>query len=550
MKRAFLPLAVLALFVFATLPAGRARAANDNWTDIAKAFKDQFKTKNPLSDRRKAVKSLGNSRDGRAVPELLKATGTQSKSAEKMRKEWAAEEAAWQEKTDRIEKIFQKKLERAKERGEDSVSMTQEEADWLGANGQEGKMQPEKRRIEALYKNVLEEEDFVDYIYRQVASVLNDLEGDERDSALHTAAGEAKKAKSDEEPHFIRMFASVKGDPATDVLVDFSKDTNPEVVMQALEALGRQNSERGMGILIERLDDPRWQVRASAIQGLSFFHDAKAVDALIERCKKEEGVLQRHFFTALARIVQEQVPGTVEAWVSWWASNREDTIKKWEGLPKWQPVEGDPPDIPVDTSLGSTSFYGIRTNSKHIIFVVDVSGSMGEQGGKNEQGLERIDVARNELKSAINSLSSADEDERGEASFNIVIFSTDVEVYKPGKMVDATKKEKEKAMKWIDEKVVATFQTNIFDAIDQAFNIISASSDSKNLKKGADTIFLMTDGAPNHGKFVDTDLILHEVKEMNRTRKITIHTIGVGDGHNVPFLQMLAAQNNGQYIAR
>ena len=37
--------------------------------------------------------------------------------------------------------------------------------------------------------------------------------------------------------------------------------------------------------------------------------------------------------------------------------------------------------------------------------------------------------------------------------------------------------------------------TNIFDAIEQAFNIISDTKESKNLDKGADTIFLMTDGA-------------------------------------------------------
>ena len=75
-------------------------------------------------------------------------------------------------------------------------------------------------------------------------------------------------------------------------------------------------------------------------------------------------------------------------------------------------------------------------------------------------------------------------------------------------------------------------------------------SDSKNFSKGADTIFLMTDGSPNMGKFADPELILHEVKELNRTRKITIHTIGVGEGHNAPFLRSLAAQNNGQYLAR
>ncbi|MHC5011015.1 MAG: HEAT repeat domain-containing protein [Planctomycetota bacterium] len=550
MKR-LLPVLLLSAFVIAVvLPAGSATAESENWTDQLKEFKAKFKTKNAFSERRSAVAALAKVADGRAVAELLKAMKTQERYAEKLRKEWQAEEDAWREKTERLEKRVEERRERARERGEDTISVNDEEAEWLGAQGREGKMYAEKRRIEQLYKNVLEEEKLVEYILRSVARVLNSVEGEERTRAARKAASEAQKAKADRKPMFIRMFAFVKGEAATDALIDFAGETKPEIVIAALEALGRQNTERGMNVLIERLEDPRWQIRAAAIQGLSFYHDARAVDALIARVKKEEGVLQRHFFTALARIVQEQVPGTVEAWDSWWTANKEDMIERWKRLPQGEPIEGDPPDIPVDTSLGSTSFYGIRTNSKHIIFVVDVSGSMGEQGGKNEQGLERIDVARKELKAAINTLTAEDEDDMGAASFNIVIFSTYIEVYKPGKMVVATRKAKEKAMDWIDEKVVATSQTNIFDAVEQAFNVISATSDSRNLSKGADTMFLMTDGFPNRGRFSDPELILVEVKQMNRTRKITIHTIGVGDNHHAPFLRQLAAQNNGQYIAR
>ena len=39
---------------------------------------------------------------------------------------------------------------------------------------------------------------------------------------------------------------------------------------------------------------------AAAISGLSFYHDAAAVEALIAAAKKEEGVLQRKYYVALA----------------------------------------------------------------------------------------------------------------------------------------------------------------------------------------------------------------------------------------------------------
>jgi hypothetical protein len=408
----------------------------------------------------------------------------------------------------------------------------------------------EKRRIQGLYKHLLEEEALLPYVFKSIARLVNRLEGEEREDAARRAASAARRARADRKEHMIHMLAFMKGDEATDALADFAKDTSPAVAVLALEALGRQNQERGIGILTGSLEDPRWQIRAAVITGLSFYDDPRVVEALIAAAKEEQGVLRRKYFAALARILRERVPGTVEAWESFWRDNREEYVERWDKLPKGEPVEGPLPDIPIDTNLGSTSFYGIRTNSKHIIFVVDVSGSMGENGGTNEQGDMRIDVARKELKSAIKSLSAAEEDERGEASFNIVLYDSTVEVYRPGKMIGATKRAVERAYDWIDENVKPQGYTNIFDAVEQAFHIISETRESRNMRKGADTIFLMTDGFANRGKFFDPELMLQEIQEMNETRKLTIHTIGVGAGHNRILLSKLAAQNDGQYLSR
>lgn len=554
MNRFLFPLVALALLAL-VLPATPAGAENPDYRDKVKEFKSAFKTKNPLKTRRGAVKALSKSQDGRAVKDLLKVVKTQAKQAKKLRKEWVMEEEAWQEKTLRLEKQVAKKFETA---SGGRISVTDEEDDWLGLTDkwkQPGAGRPksitEKNRIEGLYKRVLEEEGLVAYIFKSVATLINSLEGEEQDKALKDAASAAKRAKDTQVGHFIHLLAYVVGEPATDALIAFSKDTSPAIAIPALEAMGRQNSEKGLDVLVQRLEDPRWQLRAAAIKGLSYFKDPRAMDALIAAAKKEEGVVQRKYFAALARIVQENVPGTVEAWDSFWTENREDYIKRWAKWPKGQPVEGDPPDIPIDTSLGSTSFYGIRTNSKHIIFVVDISGSMGsEMAGKNEADEAPIDVARKELKGAIKSLSATDEDERGAASFNIVIYSKTFTVYKPGKMIKATMSAKEKAFDWIDENIKASGATNIYDSVEAAFNIISDRKESKSFKKGADTIFLMTDGRPNRGKFTQTDLILIEIKRLNKARKLTIHTVGVGPGADPVFLSRLAAQNDGQYLAR
>ena len=262
-------------------------------------------------------------------------------------------------------------------------------------------------------------------------------------------------------------------------------------------------------------------------------------------------MLKRHYFTALGRILNESLPATIEAWTSWWKANRAEVVKRWAEKSESGPIVDDLPPVMVksESNSGSTSFYGIKTESKHIIFIIDISGSMGEVGGKNEQGQYRIDVVKRELTNAIKSLQAEDGDERGAASFNIVAYAAEVQVFKDGKMIDATKSNKEKAFKWI-EGLGADGATNIYDAIEQGFEIIDTRRAMKQFEKGADTIFLMTDGKPNRGRVTDPVLIREEVRKLNRERKLTIHTIGVGEGHDASFLKALAAENNGEYLAR
>lgn len=568
--RLCLGLALVAGLCLPLVPAPSATAANPEWGNVAKAFGEQFKAKPGVSlkQKRSAVNALAKSNDGRAVDLLIGVVEDQAKYAGRLRKEWAEGEAAWLEKTQKLEKFVEQKRQQARERGEEGIKVTDEEDDWLGLtpgkNGR-GKMHEVKEQLEAKYKGVVEEESLVDGVVRAMARVLNTLEGEEFDRAAAKISAAATSAKSDRKITYLKNLGYAKGEKVLAYLENMTKDPSTELVQVALEAIGRQNSERGADVLIAKLEDARWQVRASAITGLSFYRNGavvgKVMDALLERGRKEEGVLQRNFFVGMARIVQESVPATIEAWDSWWRENREAFIKKVsEREGNGLPVEDDPPDVLVETHTGSSSFYGITTSSKHIIYVVDVSGSMladsktgkppAEGGTEDPDAKKRIDIAREELKKALGQLSSADTDERGEATFNIVIFSTEVEVYEAGKMVEASKKKKDEAFEWIEKKVVADGQTNIYDALEQAFNIISASKEEKNLRKGADTIFLMTDGSPTRGKFTDPALIVSEIKRLNATRKITIHTIGVGEGHYAPFLRDLAAANGGQYLGR
>jgi hypothetical protein len=67
----------------------------------------------------------------------------------------------------------------------------------------------------------------------------------------------------------------------------------------------------------------------------------------------------------------------------------------------------------------------------------------------------------------------------------------------------------------------------------------------------------MTDGKPNQGRIMAPDDILSELKKVNRLRKVTIHTICVGDipptgptpdSPDPVFLKKISDQNNGDFV--
>ena len=65
-----------------------------------------------------------------------------------------------------------------------------------------------------------------------------------------------------------------------------------------------------------------------------------------------------------------------------------------------------------------------------------------------------------------------------------------------------------------------------------------------------DTIYLVSDGQPTVGKFTEGALILEYIALWNKRRKVKVHAIGVGDGHDLNFLRSLAESHGGEYVPR
>ena len=81
--------------------------------------------------------------------------------------------------------------------------------------------------------------------------------------------------------------------------------------------------------------------------------------------------------------------------------------------------------------------------------------------------------------------------------------------------------------------------TAAYDALDAAFRF------------DAEAVYFLSDGAPNAGKIASPAAIVAAVTQTNRTRRISIYTIGIAPGEpGGPldmFVKTLAEQNFGVY---
>jgi hypothetical protein len=369
-------------------------------------------------------------------------------------------------------------------------------------------------------------------------------------------------------------------------IVSALSDRDAHVRVAALTALNVKDARDHKTDILAMLKDKTWEVQAAALEVIGDFEYrcVETLDALVAGIVAAEGRLAEDYEAVLETITGISYYGDGKLWKRWWETNRE----KFAGA-KPEPKKGEddegggsspaPPVFPKrpkpDKPHVTSSFYGIKTKSHNIIYILDVSGSMAGpaarkrrgKGGKGPvvtgpghkkkkpgrvpmedgpKGDTKLHVAKYELKKSINMLPM-------KAWFTVIFYSNEFECWDTS-MVRATPQNKRKAFDFID-KQEPSGKTNIFDAMEKAFKIAGpgkpkgGKSDERYAQAfgGADTIFLLSDGSPNEGRIPNPNDILTEVGKLNKLRKITIHTVGVG-AHNVSFMKALAEQNGGKYV--
>jgi len=65
-----------------------------------------------------------------------------------------------------------------------------------------------------------------------------------------------------------------------------------------------------------------------------------------------------------------------------------------------------------------------------------------------------------------------------------------------------------------------------------------------------DTLYLLSDGLPTTGPVTTPLTIRERIAVFNRLAQVEIHTIGIGDAKNGDFLEKLASESGGRFVAR
>jgi HEAT repeat protein len=273
-------------------------------------------------------------------------------------------------------------------------------------------------------------------------------------------------------------------------------------------------------LLASRLGDPVWQVRLAAAHGLGVVRTRESVPALIAALGKEERLrIRKAIGESLFRLTAEDFGDTRELWERWWRDHGEGFEIAAKAPERKAPPRG---------GEGRTvaTFYGVPVDSDRVVFVLDVSSSMGGSGFG--QGTTELERAVKETLKVVKALPPS-------AKANVVVFETEIRRWKKG--LTALGTGTRRALEAFLAEQKPSGSTNLFDALESAL-----------LMKDAETIYLLSDGSPTAGRLTDPDEIVEAVRRLNRDTRAAVHCVSLGGDSRL--LRRIAEATMGTYVTR
>ncbi len=222
--------------------------------------------------------------------------------------------------------------------------------------------------------------------------------------------------------------------------------------------------------------------------------------------------------------------GAWKAWHTKWLAERPKTNGDAGTVaPDEGPVNEPPPHV---TRSLHPSFYGLKLTSKDVVFVVDISGSVGSGG---------VDKAKRELVKAVELLGS-------DVQIGAVFFAEKVELWQEGRMVAATPENKEKLALYL-RSLVPGRRTDVYSAFNAGLRIVQRRVEEKKAKgetlREAAALIAVSDGQDNMGK-TPIDRIEEKLDRLDLENSV-VHAVVLGGKHS-GLMHLLAKYGGGEYI--
>lgn len=355
------------------------------------------------------------------------------------------------------------------------------------------------------------------------------------------------------------------------------EDSHPLVRTAAVHAvvlLGRGREEVAGPPLVAALDDPNISVSTAACIGLRTIRTKLAIGPLIRLLEEGEGRILELLWPTLVEITDQPFNDDPGIWRNWWTQVEATYTIPTEAEIAERRAARAAANAQYTTPKAEADFMGVKTSSRQIVFVIDVSGSMEEEiinrDSFRERGFTRfskLEIVKEELSRSIDQLGD-------NVVFNIYSFASHVHPWR-NRPVPANALNKKSAIAWVKKlKPIGGGQaaqlasaglrgsskledgrTNTYAALLAGLGV---NPDPKkrgpmtevaatDLDKIADTMFFLSDGKPTVGELVDTEDIEIAIQEINRFRGVVIHAIAIGDFPS-SFIQDLARQNGGVFV--
>ncbi len=337
----------------------------------------------------------------------------------------------------------------------------------------------------------------------------------------------------------VTALARVGGSEAwVGVLLAAREDRDPTVRQTARFELlgGRADFLAVVAKLLREDEDPTF--RAELLLLLGDRRRADALPLLVAQLRDPHARVVTAAAEALEAITGEALGYDADAW----ARRLEERARAAPPAPPLPPTGGTTvPTGPEPTptaepaphvSRGLTpDFLGLSLTSKDLVFVVDVSGSVGAGG---------IDGARRALERAVERLAS-------DVHFTAILFADEMRVFRPT-LVAATPRAKEDLHLFL-RGIAPGRRTDLFTPVNAGLQLIKKRLEEKQTAgepvREAVTLIVASDGRDNTAR-TPPEVLAERLDRLDLTHCV-IHAIVLG-GEDHPFMRALAERTGGHYL--